>query len=259
MLVSIKKITGRLLPVSVLVMSLAGTIASEPTADDRLWQKAVAVADRNHHWVARSFSEQRRVFDADGDLRSSSDSRFVVSGPSRSALKVRVIASQKDGADNLAERQRELEKNQARQNNSGQQRAEHPFASENQSRVSYRALPASRDLEQNGRRYRAFAYTQRTERGTWDGVAYIDTQSGMPLRLVSQARVASLPPSEDKKARLRSLQVRVDYNTSSAQTWRAKAVHLQLELSYQLASLLSFDGRVKNIYHFQQYEIVPAP
>jgi hypothetical protein len=235
--------------------SLAGAPASVP---DPLWMKAVAIAGRNDRWVARRFSEDQRVYDADGELKESTVSTFSVAGGTRKNLEVSVLTSVKNGADNRSAKAAELAKSREREERKAgggnKKEAENPFAPDNQSRVEVRPLGPEKSTTIAGRGFRAFAFTQRTDEGIWDGVAWLDDRTGIPGRLVSAARVATLPKTEDEDFHLRSLRVIVHFQTEDADRWRAQSVRLELEITYRVAPLLTFEGRVRNTYRFSQYE-----
>ncbi|MCR9141588.1 MAG: hypothetical protein NXI24_04990 [bacterium] len=227
-------------------------------AVDPLWAKAVAIAGRNDRWVARRFSEERRVYNAAGELKETTQSTFAVSGAEKSDLAVRVLTSLKDGADYRAAKAAELAKSREREKRrsggDGKKEAENPFAPENQARVQARPLGAERTITIAGRSFRAFAFTQKTATGPWDGVAYLDAQTGAPGRLISTARVATLPPSDDAAFELRGLRVRINFAFAELDRWQARTVRLDLKIRYRVAPLLTFEGRVRNTYRFSQFE-----
>ena len=231
---------------------------TDSPAADALWNRAVAVAGRNRNWVARSFTEDRQVFNEDEELKEKTFTRFAVVGAARSALRLRVESSVKNGEDNLTAARAELAKRESR--NQDKKDPENPFAPENQSRVTHKALDPTRDLTVNGVRLKAFAFTQTTDRGVWDGVAYLDPRTGIPGRLRSAARIPTLPPPVDeaeKKVKLHSLVVVVDYATSDPAQWRATGMQLNMKISIPIAPFITFDGIVRNRYDFQNYERVP--
>lgn len=227
---------------------------------DPLWAKAVAIAGRNDRWVSRSFTEDERVYDSAGDLEATTLSTFSVSGKTKATLKARVETSVKNGVNNKAKRSEELAKTEARDKKKAggnKDEAENPFAPANQSRLTVRALPAEKNTTIDGRTFRAFAFTQTTDEGIWDGVAWLDESSGIPGRLVSKARVATLPEPtdpEEKRFRLRSLRVTVNFQTKDVRQWRASSLRVDMEITIRIAPLLTFEGRVRNTYRFSKYE-----
>ena len=224
-----------------------------------LWKKAVAVAKRNDRWVARRISEDQRVFDADGELQEKTLSQFAVDGDHRPALEIRVLSSQKNGADNRAAKTAELAKDRAKKKRRGaasgeRDEVENPFAPNNQARVRVRALGPDRNAVIAGRPCQAFAFTQTTREGVWDGIAYLNATTGISQRVISTARVATLPAPEDDAFRMKKLRITVDFESEDPLRWRARTVRLNLEMSYRIAPLLTFEGRVRNTYRFSRYE-----
>lgn len=235
---------------------------SSKTADqpDPLWQRAVAVAGRNANWVPRRIVEQQQVLSQSGDLHEASRTVLLLQGERQSRLRTVVQSSTKNGVDQRAAKQAEIDAEQAAKAGKGDAGSPDwdngPFAPENQAQVSYRALGPKHDLTENGRKLRAFAFTQRSDEGVWDGKTWLDAKSGMPVKLESTARVSTLPPDPQAKEHefeLKSLHLSARYLADSPQSWRATSMRMHMKIRVKIAPLVYFEGRVVNRYEFSQY------
>jgi len=163
---------------------------SPVSANDQLWQRAVAISAFNRDLVPGNWIQREELFNVKGEshLTSRTHVAFKQVG---STVEISLVEAFANGADiTIPFRETFGEKH-----DQFKQRAQfNPFQPSHQASVS-----AKRD----GRTRRdgeevliAYDYSQKTDDGRWRGTAWIDDRTGMPVELT--ARLTGLPKMDGK-------------------------------------------------------------
>jgi hypothetical protein len=172
-----------------------------------LWTKAVAVFETNKNIIPGSMTQTTEELGADGSVKSRTESRFRFSpdGTDKDGIKTKILSVVKDGKDLTAERQKEYadqrKKREAQEEKRGPGKNEKrtysfssndsPFSAEVQKDIQAVDTGKRENIGGRGCAVFEFAYLRRDESGaktkpyTVRGTAWIDEESGHPLRLDS--------------------------------------------------------------------------
>ena len=237
----------------ILILALtapASAVAQTALPSDTLWQKAVAIAAANARWVPGLLVEKETTKNTKGRVEEATEVHVRLFENEAGAIDADVLNVLENGetiteaaeALVLASLEEELAEDEA----------DNPFKPAVQHNVVARRLASAQPME--GRHAVAFAYTQRTATTTWEGTAWLDAETGVPLRL--EARPQDMP-SDDDGVTVTALSTRTVYN-AEADAWYPAQVQVDLAFELKYALFLTYRGTVENVTTLSQYWVLKA-
>jgi hypothetical protein len=219
---------------AVLLMTLSALAFSRPGAVDRgsangaapagLWQRAVAIHQRNRAWYPEKITVLSQVLNRRDEPSSVTQLFFSLRLGAGGRLITELTRSLKNGADTTARmkdkvriRDPRLGENAEDQDYYSVSISDSPFDPERQAAVSYSGSNERHLLY--GRHCQRFDFTYQTtivrngekEKLTWSGMAWLEEGSGVPVKL--EFSLAPLPP------RIRSLWTIYQYEKARPDRW----------------------------------------
>ena len=236
----------RLLLILIVTLVAPASVAAQTVAPgDTLWQKAVAVAAANARWVPGLLVEKETTKNAKGRVEEATEVHVRLFRNEAGAIDAQVLEVRENGA--LITEAAEALVLASLEEELAEDEADNPFAPAVQNNVVARRLAQSQPIE--GRHTVAFAYTQHTPTTTWEGTAWLDAETGVPLRLAT--RPHDMPPNEDAVA-VTALSMQAIYN-AEAGAWYPTRVQVDLAFTLRYALFLTFRGTVENVTTLSQY------
>ena len=180
------------------------------SANDALWQRAVAISAYNRDLVPGTWSQREEIFNGEGEshLISRTKVGFKQIG---GKVDVRLIEAASDGADITAELREVFDDKRSEYSLKAQY---NPFLPGNQKGIS--AKREGRSRRDGEVTHIAYDYTQRTEEGRWRGIVWINESTGMPLE--ATARLTGLP-KKDGKDEIREMVLNITFESGPEQRW----------------------------------------
>jgi len=189
-----------------------------------LWQKAVAVHQRNSSWYPEKITVLSEVLTRRGEPSSVTQLFFSLRLGSDGRLNTELTRSLKNGEDTTAKMKAKVQIRDSRQGEEAGDPDDYsvsisdsPFNPGRQTAVSFSASNERHLLF--GRRCQRFDFTYQTaivrngqkEKLTWSGMAWLEEESGIPVKL--EFSLAPLPP------RIRSLWAIYLYEKARPDKW----------------------------------------
>jgi hypothetical protein len=230
------------LSVFSFISLLAVSSASE---NGTLWQKAVKVASENENWVPGTVIHIEEVYSRLGVRQELNKTYSSLKSNNSGEVELtfqRVIQNGRDVTEEFVQEFGEtlvLEESEYC--------VEHPFSDS----VLYV------DYVQKGRRRRInekncvlYEFTYKNEKGTWEGSAWIDEQSGVPV--VVDGTLVSVPLDE-KWYTISKLSISTEYISTAAGAWYPQHATVDSVIEVEGDFLQSYRGRIKETYNFEDY------
>ncbi len=206
--------------------------AAAPREDGAgLWQKAVGIYGSNRDWYPQRITILSEVLNRRGEPYSVTQLFFTLRFDAQGRIKAELARALKNGED-TTEKMREKVRIRDPQERVDPDKEESysvsfsdsPFDPRRQDAVTYAAGPDRHSIF--GHSCRRFDFSYRTaivrkgqrEELTWNGMAWLEEDSGMPVKL--EFALAPLP------RRIRSLWTIYLYDTSRPERWRVKSIRI---------------------------------
>jgi hypothetical protein len=261
-----KRIAALLPAILLLALRPAGGAAAqrqgaEPpatAAHGGLWQKSLDVFAKNRAWYPEKISVHSEVLDRHGDPYSITELFFATRIDADGRMLTELTRALKNGRDISQEMKAKVEIRHEDDGMPPQKEeslavslSDSPFDPERQERVEFH--PGAERLKLFGHRCRRFDFSYRTqivrkgrtEELTWNGMAWLDEASGVPVKL--EFAVAPLP------GRIRSLWTIYLYDTARADKWVVKSIAIAGR-----AGFLFINKRFRSITLFREYRLRKA-
>jgi hypothetical protein len=209
--------------------SAAAAVEPEPPG---LWQKALDIFQKNSDWVPGSVSVLSEILDRKGRPDSVTKLYFKIAVADSGEARSELLQAFKDGKDVSAEMKKKLaisempgEKNTKKKDTLTVSLADTPFNPDRQQNVSVRAHAEKQLLF--GRICQRFDFSfktkivrkEKTEDLTWVGKAWLEENSGIPLKL--EFSFAPLPKH------VNNLWTIYLYDITAAGDWLLKEINVQ--------------------------------
>ncbi len=184
-------------------------------AGDALWQRAVAISAFNRGLVPGNWVEREEIFDPEGDSHLVSR-RHVSFSQTGSKVNVNLVEAISNGVPITDQLRETFDKISARFSMKPQY---NPFRPAVQKDVS--AKRDGRTRRDGEDVWVAYDYSQKTESGRWQGTAWIDETTGVPVEL--NARLTGLPKMDDRD-KIREVVVNVTFVSGKEKRWYASKI-----------------------------------
>ncbi len=238
----------------IILLSLTGTGTRhhiQPATRDSLWQKAVAIAAANAHWVPGLLIDREITKNDTGETEETTEVHVKLFLNASGGIDVEVLKVMENSQD-VTDAARSLVLASLEEELAGDE-ADNPFAPDVQPKIQVRPLSLSRTI--GGRRAVGFAYTQQTSSTTWQGSAWLDAETGVPLSFEAQPQ--DMPPAEDKVT-ITALSLRTTYNTQP-EAWYPTRIQVDLAFVLKYALVFTYTGTLENTTTLQEYWHFPIP
>ncbi len=230
------------LSVFFFILLLAVSSASET---DNLWQKAVKVASENDNWVPGTVIHIEEVYSRIGVRQELNETYSSLQSNKSGEVELtfqRVIQNGRDVTEEFVQEFGEtlvLEESEYC--------VEHPF-SDSVLHVEY--VQKGRRRRINGENCVLYEFTYKNEKGTWEGSAWIEEQSGVPV--VVDGTLVSVPLDE-KWYTVSKLSISTEYISTASGEWYPQRATVDSVIEVEGDFLQSYKGRIKETYDFEDY------
>lgn len=198
------------------------TLEQTPVDPEKLWLKAVVLAENNAAYVPGQIVEEEAYFDSKGSLEEQWSLHTGLRRQANGEIDWYLIKATENDKDVMAQYEREFAK-EAAQSQTTEQSDEawfddedmvlaYPFAASQQAAITLHGSEGTEVLD--GQTYQRVAYSHKVEEITWTGVAWLHTKSGLPLKIELTRPV----PFEDKESEVTIQQVSVAINYHATPT-----------------------------------------
>jgi hypothetical protein len=240
----LKKVISILVPVVFLMISGYAHVPAQESLS--LWEKAVKIAAENAKWVPGfviHFEEEYSRFGIRQELIETHSLLHENDSHEVEVNFLKIIDKGKDiTEDFIAEYGATLVLEE------GEYRLEHPFQETYNRNVQYQQTGKTKKI--NGTECVLFEFSYENEKGTWQGTAWLEQESGTPVILMGE--LVSVPLDE-KWYTVTELKISAEYTTNHAGHWYPESAVVESNISVGDKFLKTYKGRIKETYRFQDY------
>jgi hypothetical protein len=228
---------------AVSIISLIGICFSSETGS--LWQKAVKVASENENWVPGTVIHIEEVYSRIGVRQELNETHSSLKYNNSGEVELTFQQVFQNGKDVTEEFITEFGKTLVLEES--EYRVEHPF-SDSGMHVEYTRNGRRRKI--NGKDCVYFQFTYENEKGVWEGSAWIEEQSGVPV--VVDGTLVSVPLDE-RWYTISKLSICTEYITTDSGAWYPEHAIVDSVIEVEGGFLQSYRGRIKETYNFEDY------
>jgi hypothetical protein len=214
--------------------------------EDPLWMKAVRIAAENDNWVPGFVIHYEEVYSRIGIRNETTETHSSLqrhTGKNVEAVFKKVIQNGKDITDEFKEEFYEsiiLEEQEYR--------VEHPFRVSTQELTNYRQLHKKKVID--GKRCVLYEFTYHNVKGKWKGEAWLDENTGIPVRV--EGTLQSVPLEETWYI-ISSLEVKTAFTSTSNGDWYPQEVIVDSHIEVGDKLFRTYKSRVKETYRLSEY------
>ncbi|MEE8300810.1 MAG: hypothetical protein V3S24_00065 [Candidatus Tectomicrobia bacterium] len=208
---------------------------------DELWDKAVQIAGNNSSIYPGTMVEHERVYDLSGRLEEYTRSEYRLQFDLHKGLQAQLVQAEKNNLDITAEKAKEsLDPADMM---TGE---DNPFDPLLQQEVTARRV---RTITLDGRQVAVYTYRQKTQEALWQGEAYLDAETGVPVKI----ETATDRTVKEGNTELSNMNLTVLYTTRPDGSWVQDRTLLTMDIKAPVMPLVSFTGKVKNEIEFADF------
>lgn len=208
---------------------------------DELWDKAVTIAGNNSSIYPRTMVEHERVYDLSGRLEEYTRSEYRLQFDLQKGLQVQLVKAEQNNLDFTAEKAKEpLDPADMMTNE------DNPFDPWLQQEVTARR---ARTITLDGRQVVVYNYTQTTKEALWKGEAYLDAETGVPVKI----ETATDYTVKEGNTELSNMNMTVLYTIRPDGSWVQDRTLLTMDIKAPVTPLVSFKGKVKTEIEFADF------
>ncbi|MEE8300807.1 MAG: hypothetical protein V3S24_00050 [Candidatus Tectomicrobia bacterium] len=224
---------------TICVLGLAALLPALAFGDE-LWDKAVKIAANNSSIYPGTMVEHERVYDLKGRLEEYTRSHYRLRFDEQKGLQVTLVKAEKDNVDVTADKAKEVDPADLL---TGE---DNPFDPSMQPQVTARR---ARTTTLDGRQVIVYTYTQQTTEALWQGQAYLDATTGVPVKI----EAATNQTIQEENMKLSNINLTVFYTTLPDGSWGQDKMLLTMDLKMAVMPLVSFKGKVKSEIEFADF------
>jgi hypothetical protein len=219
--------------------------ASSVPATDNLWQKAIKVASENENWVPGRVTHIEEVYSRIGVRQELNETHSSLKSNNAGEVELTFQQVIQNGRDVTEEFVQEFGETLVLEED--EYCVEHPF-SDSVLHVQY--VEKGRRRRINGINCVLYEFTYKNEKGTWEGSAWIEEQSGVPV--VVDGTLVSVPLDE-RWYTISKLSISTEYISTAAGAWYPQHTIVDSVIEVEGDFLQSYKGRIKETYDFEDY------
>jgi hypothetical protein len=216
------------------------------SAEDPLWQKAVEVATANLNWIPEKVVLLEEVYSRLGLRQEVTETYSTLRRENSGQVELtfqKVISNGRDVTDDFIQ-----EFGKTMNLDESEYRVEHPFHSSNEYGVESTKKGKRRHML--GKSCVQYDFTYRNEKGTWQGTAWLEEETGVPL-LVEGTLVSV--PLDEKWYIVSELSIHTEYTTNGNGGWYPSSAVVDSVIEVDGGLLNSYKGRIRETYTFSDY------
>ena len=230
--------------VGVILLGTAAVIVSG--VDDPLWQKAVAIASANENWVPGYVIHNEEVYSRIGIRQENTVTHSELHPYENRDVEVIFLKILQNGEDITEEFTEEFGDSMILEED--EYLIEHPFRPSSVTEVVYRRLNKRKNVQ--GKKCIPYAFTFEDSRGTWEGTAWLEEESGTPLLV--QGTLVSVPLTE-KWYTVSALEVTTSFTSTKDGEWYADHAVIDSHIEVVIKLFQSYKSRIIETYTFKDY------
>lgn len=234
--------------IAVLSITTFGLFYSIKAAEgDELWQKAVAIASANEHLVPGSIHQIDKMFDEKGELKETSEIYLAVEKGTKRRLSIKLLKATTNNRDVTNKVRKDVEK-QLNNTEEDELYQTFPFMASVQKNTHYRREESRRVIERKN--CVSYAFTYGDEEETWQGTAWLEEKSGIPVE--TEASLTSVP-YEEEGIKVFEVVLTASYEYAENGEWYPKSLMVDARIEGIKKSTKAMTGRVTTMYRFSNY------
>ena len=231
----------------IIILSTGlSTTAAWGSDQDPLWQKAVEIASANDNWVPGHVIHREEVYSRIGIRQEKTITHSLLQRYEKRDVEVTFLTINQNGKDITEEFTSEFGETVILEED--EYRVDHPFRSSSLASVEYHRLDKKKTI--HGRKCIAYTFTYIDKRGTWEGTAWLEEGSGVPLFV--QGKLVSVP-FEESWYTLLGLEVATSFTTNENGSWYPESAIVDSRIEVVIKLFQSYKGRVKETYTFSKH------
>ena len=240
-----RRINVAVLSITVLITACAAA-AAWGSDQDPLWQKAVEIASVNDNWVPGHVIHREDVYSRLGIRQEKTVTHSQLQRHQKRDVEVTFLTIHQNGKDITEEFTSEFGKTVILEED--EYTVDHPFKPSSLNSVEYNKLDKVKKI--NGRACIAYEFTYVDKRGTWEGTAWLEEDSGVPIYV--QGTLVSVP-FEEGWYTLLGLEVATSFTTNENGSWLPETAVVDSRIEVVVKRFQSYKGRVKETYTFSKH------
>jgi hypothetical protein len=237
----------RVLPLAAGILFLFFAVCGAFSSDeDTLWQKAVEIASKNVSWIPESVIHYEEVYSRIGFRQEVTETHSTLRKQESGEVELTFHKVITNGRDITEEFVQEFGKTLTL--DESEYRVEHPFHPASEYRVEYRQKGRKKNIE--GRSCVQYEFTFRNEKGTWEGTAWLEELTGIPMLV--EGTLLSVPLDE-RWYMVLDLKIITEYITNGNGGWYPSKSIVDSFIEVDGGPLHTYKGRIKETYRFMDY------
>ncbi len=235
----------------ILLLHVMVFSAARASEQNPLWQKAMQIAAANNSWVPGHVIHYEEVYSRIGlrqELTETHttlqkyDSGDVESGEVELTF-LKIIRNGKDITEVFLE-----EYGKTLILEESEYHVEHPFHASSGQNVEYQQKNRKRNI--NGKSCVLYEFTYKNEKGTWQGTAWLERKSGIPVLV--HGTLVSVPLVE-KWYTISGLKITTAYTVNNNGIWYPDSAIVDSHIEVGDKFMQTYKSRIKETYKFWDY------
>ena len=232
--------------ITVLFQSLLIFSVVNASDQDQLWEKAVKIATANNSWVPGYVIHYEEVYSRLGIRQEVTETHSVLQRHDSGDVELTFLKIIQNGRDITEDFVQELGKTLILEES--EYRVEHPFHNSPIHNVKYQ--PTDKNKQINGKKCVLYEFIYSNEKGTWEGSAWLEEESGIPVLVHGELVTV---PLDEKWYILSDLKITTEYIINDSGYWYPESAIVDSHIEVDGGFLKTYKGRIKETYKFKDY------
>jgi hypothetical protein len=220
--------------------------AANTVGGDHLWEKAFEIAATNENWIPGYVIHNEEVFSRLGIRKERTETHSLLARHDGRDVEVTFLKVLQNGRDITGDFITEFGESIILEEED--YRVEHPFRSSCTVRVDSEESNERQTI--NGRECVSYRITYENERGLWEGEAWIEAESGIPVAFHG---ILQSVPRDEKWYTLESLEVSTFFMSTESGDWYPEYAIVDSDIEVVIRLKKTYRGRIKETYTFSDY------
>lgn len=204
--------------------------------EKNLWEKAVKSFYSGSMWIPGCIQTTENTYDLKGKLQETEKLIFKVNKKEKNIFLSKAFLNNHTlSAKELKEINSEMKETSIYEIlHSGL----NPFEATYQSNII--ATPCKETIEANSKIYQKFTYSQNTQDAKWTGVAWLEKETGRPLKIIASPLDLSLQDTKD--IIIKKFSITVHYKEFNPSSWHIHKIYTETLFILHELPWISFEG-----------------